>query len=225
MFGIAFFFILTVYFAYWMIKDDKTNRNNKRDAMFNGGSYGTYYDHAGKLRDIDTNEVMFMDCNWLCNESRTKVVNIRMAELENKFVDSCRNLKNGQNVVYYDNWNYETSMVKKTQDSAVGISGIVYKHVETGELYFLKSLRWDIRSLEERKYKSPSAYEKCGTFFVNIRTGMIENVKGDNEYVNGCYDENIEFVESYNGKQGCYKVYWRDKYLDNKAKRVVMEGK
>lgn len=187
--------------------------NNKTDM----GSH-TYYDAEGKERDLTTNHIMFTyrhNGDTYIEDTKTFQVRNLSEERRLKNIREIKKSNSEIKAVFYKFWDHSNSELK---DGEWGISGNVYKDVNSGQLYFERYITWRRSDFTKAGIRGDycSAY-----FYLRISDGKIVSISDKQRELdkkNNMENDYDEFIRFFNSEQekGGFIVRNRNSYAKEK---------
>ena len=213
MFGLIYAGIVGVTNAIGNLKnsiDDYDGKKRGIQRKANGGNTeNIYFDHKGRIRDIQTNEfrdLRMKNGDWILSDNNLNVLrNLSEEKRENEFLKLKNEADSDTKAVFYKHWSFNNTPIKI---KSTRITGDVYRDVHTNELYIVRYIAWNRDDLSEKmeiigENGLTRANMECADFYLNPNTAEIVDVTDQwkKKHKNADMDKINAFIEHFNNEQ------------------------
>ncbi len=213
MFGIVYALTIAITNAVGHTKEYLDDLDGKKRGIQrrerNENPENVYFDHKGRIRDIQTNELRDIRREngdlVLKDNNRNVLRNLSEEKREAEYQKRKNEAPSGTRAVFYKRWNMsDTPLIK----DSVRITGEVYRDIHNNELYLTRYIHWNKDNLSE---KEDTWYENgmvCSNgygaeFYINPDTAEIVDVTDkwikNNKNIN--IDDIHRFIKHFNSEQ------------------------
>ena len=179
-----------------------------------------YRDHRGVYRDLATGQPRIQFVNeygeaCLSDTNGNTVRNLKRERIDDEWRQRCNETKGNPKAVFYEYWDKKNSRLRKDGE----ICGRVYKDVETGELYFIRLIRWN---LDDKAINYCSQGDRhhtaCAGFYMRVSDATLAGtIAGWEDHISApdvkpTNEQILEFMDFFNRKQIECKGGWLGSY-------------